>query len=162
MQEVIMEPAKWLLIIIMGLIIYDVFFRYVLHAPTIWGLDVKSQMYAICILLGTSYTVLVKGHVVVDAFVSRASFKTQKYIDIGNYILFYFPTMIILTWTMYQLTVKSWGLLEGSGSPWNPPVYPLKTMLTLCYFNIALQGVSEVFKDIVSIQKGSDDWIKER
>jgi TRAP-type mannitol/chloroaromatic compound transport system permease small subunit len=72
------------------------------------------------------------------------------------------PPMVVLTYTMFNLTVKSWQLFEGSGSPWNPPVYPLKTLLTIAYVNLTLQGVAELFKEIVSYVKGSADWIKER
>jgi TRAP-type mannitol/chloroaromatic compound transport system permease small subunit len=161
-QEILTIPTKWLLAIIMVLILFDVVMRYLFKSPTIWGLDVKSQLYAICIMIGTSYTVLVKGHVTVEAFTMKLSFRWQKIVDIINYILFYEPTMIILTWTMWSLTALAWRLYEGSGSPWNPPVYPLKTILTFSYFDICLQGVSEVLKDIVSLKKGSEDWIKER
>jgi TRAP-type mannitol/chloroaromatic compound transport system permease small subunit len=162
LQEILAIPTKWILAIIMVLILFDVIMRYAFKAPTIWGLDVKSQLYAICIIIGTSYCVLVKGHVTVDAFTMKMSFKAQKILDIFNYIFFYEPTMIVLTWTMWSLTALAWRLLEGSGSPWNPPVYPLKTMLTFGYALIALQGVSEVLKDIISLKKGSEDWIKER
>jgi len=159
-QTKIAIPMRWGLVAFMSLICYEVFMRYVMKAPTVWGLDFRQQMYAVIIMLGSAYTLMVKGHVVVDTFLLGMSFKRRRLNNIMCWLIFYLPTMSVLVWTMYQLTVKSWGLLEGSGTIWNPPVYPLKTILTIAYANMVLQGVAEMFKDIVSYVKGSEDWIK--
>ncbi len=161
-QAKIAVPMKWALAVFMFLIVFEVFMRYVVQSPTIWGLDFRQQLYAILIMVGCSYTLMVKGHVIVDTFTNMASWRNQKLISASMWLILYLPPMIVLTYTMYNLTVKAWQLLEGSGSPWNPPVYPLKTLLTIAYANLTLQGLAEMVKDIISYVKGSDDWIKER
>jgi len=155
-------PLKWGLVVFMALICFEVVMRYIFQSPTIWGLDFRQQIYAILIMVGSAYTLMVKGHVIVDAFTMHASFKGQKLIAMSMWLILYLPPMIVLTWTMYNLTVQSWKLFEGSGTIWNPPVYPLKTLLTISYANLVLQGFSELFKDFISYVKGSEDWIKER
>lgn len=159
-QTAIAVPMKWGLFAFMSLICFEVIMRYVFKAPTIWGLDFRQQMYAVLIMLGSAYTLMVKGHVVVDTFLLGMSFKTRRLNGIITWLIFYIPTMSVLTWTMYNLTVQSWWLLEGSGTIWNPPVYPLKTILTIAYANMVLQGFAEIFKDYISYVKGSGDWIK--
>ncbi len=161
-QTAIAVPMKWGLFAFMSLIVFEVIMRYVLQAPTIWGLDFRQQMYAILIMLGSAYTLMVKGHVIVDAFTMHASYKGQRLINIGMWLVLYFPPMIVLTYTMFNLALQAWRLWEGSGTIWNPPVYPLKTLLVIAYANMVLQGVAELFKDIISYAKGNDDWIKER
>lgn len=153
---------KWVLFSMMLLVVYEVIARYVFKAPTIWGLDLRSMIYAITIMVGLSYTLLLRSHVVVDAFTINLSWKTKKYIDIINFVVFYFPPMGVLTYTMYNLTIQSWQVLERTYTPWAPPVYPLKTLLVIAYANAVLQGVNEVVKDVISLQKGSDEWIKDR
>jgi TRAP-type mannitol/chloroaromatic compound transport system permease small subunit len=155
-------PLKWGLFAFMSLICFEVFMRYVMQAPTIWGLDFRQQIYAVLIMLGSAYTLMVKGHVIVDTFTMQASFRGQKLISMAMWLILYMPPMVVLTYTMYNLTALAWRLLEGSGTIWNPPVYPLKTLLSLAYANMVLQGVAEFFKDFVSYVKGSEDWIKER
>jgi TRAP-type mannitol/chloroaromatic compound transport system permease small subunit len=159
-QTAIAVPMKWGLFAFMALICYEVVMRYFLHAPTVWGLDFRQQMYAVLIMLGSAYTLMLKGHVVVDTFLLGLSFRNRRLVNIFGWLFLYTPTMVVLTWTMYNLTVQSWQLFEGSGSMWNPPVYPLKTILTISYANMVLQGFAEMFKDVVSIAKGSEDWIK--
>lgn len=161
-QTKVAIPMKWVLAIFMTLIVFEVFMRYVIQSPTIWGLDFRQQMYAVLIMVGSAYTLMVKGHVIVDTFTRMASFKGQKLIAISMWLVLYLPPMIVLTYTMFNLTTMAWRLQEGSGSPWNPPVYPLKTLLTIAYANMVLQGIAELFKDIVSYVKGDEDWIKER
>ena len=161
-QTAIAVPMKWGLFAFMALIVLEVVLRYVFLAPTIWGLDFRQQMYAILIMLGSAYTLMVKGHVIVDAFTMRASYKGQRLIAISMWLILYLPPMVVLTYTMSNLMFLAWRLMEGSGTIWNPPVYPLKTILTIAYANMVLQGIAELFKDIISYQKGSDDWIKER
>lgn len=153
---------KWILFSMMALVVYEVTVRYVFKAPTIWGLDLRAMIYAVTIMVGLSYTLLMRSHVVVDAFTINLSWRTKKYIDIFNFVVFYFPPMGVLVYTMWNLMIQSWQLLERTYTPWAPPVYPLKTLLVIAYANAVLQGISEVIKDIISLKKGSDDWIKER
>ena len=159
-QTQVARPMKWGLLAFMGLIVFEVVMRYFFLSPTVWGLDFRQQMYAVLIMWGSAYTLMLKGHVVVDTFLILMNFKTLKIVKIFGWIVFYMPPMMVLTWTMFNLTVRSWQLLEGTSTIWNPPVYPLKTILTVAYANMVLQGIAEMFKDIVSLKKGSEDWIK--
>lgn len=159
-QTKIAIPMKWGLVAFMTLICFEVVMRYLLNSPTVWGLDFRQQMYAVLIMLGSAYTLMLKGHVIVDTFLLGMSFKTRLLNNIFCWIVFYTPTMVVLTYTMYNLTAQSWRLLEGSSTIWNPPVYPLKTILTIAYANMVLQGFAEMFKDIISYVKGSEDWKK--
>jgi TRAP-type mannitol/chloroaromatic compound transport system permease small subunit len=159
-QISIARPMKWGLLAFMSLIVLEVLLRYGLNSPTIWGLDFRQQMYAVLIMLGSAYTLMVKGHVIVDTFLIMMPFKMRMVTTILGWIFFYFPPMIVLTYTMFNLTANSWKLLEGSGTIWNPPVYPLKTILTIAYANMVIQGVAEIFKDIISLMKGGEEWKK--
>jgi len=161
-QTIVAVPFKWVLAALMGLIVFEVFMRYILRAPTIWGLDFRQQMYAVLIMIGSSYTLMVKGHVIVDFFTMKFSYRGQRILNILMWLILYIPPISVLTYTMFNLAAQAWRLWEGSGTIWNPPVYPLKTLLVIAYFNLLLQGIAELFKDIISLQKGNDDWIKER
>jgi TRAP-type mannitol/chloroaromatic compound transport system permease small subunit len=152
-QTKIAYVFKWGLVAFMSLIVFEVTMRYLFRAPTIWGLDFRQQIYAALIMLGCSYTLMVKGHVIVDSFTMLASRKNQRLIAIFMWAFIFMPTMLVLTYTMFNLAVLSLRTAEGSGSPWNPPVYPLKTLLTLAYANLTLQGVAEMFKEIISYVK---------
>lgn len=162
LQLKIAVPFKWVIVLLAALVNYEVFVRYVLKAPTIWGLDFRAMIYAVLIMVGCSYTLLVRGHVTVDVFTEMMSWKWRKINSALNYLVFFMPTIAVLTYTMFNLTVSSWQVLERTYTPWSPAIYPLKTILTVAYANLLLQGISEMVKNIISIQKGSDDWIKER
>lgn len=161
-QAKLAVPVKWLLFAFMALVCYEVTMRYVFVAPTIWGLDFRQQIYAVLIMVGCGYTLMVKGHVVVEAFTMLPPFRTRKLVAAAMWLFCYMPPMLVLVYTMFNITVLSWSVWEGTSSIWNPPAYPLKTVLTIAYANMVLQGIAELFKEIISYVKGSEDWIKAR
>ncbi len=153
---------KWGLALLMLLIVYDVVTRYVFNSPTIWGMDVQVQVFAIGMMIGCNFTLLRRGHVMVDLFTVKWPLKRKMILEAIMYVIFFFPFMGAFVYTFYSFMMRSWAMMEKSTSPWMPPVYPFKTVLFICFILLLIQGISEFIKDIITIQKGSDEWIKDR
>jgi TRAP-type mannitol/chloroaromatic compound transport system permease small subunit len=105
---------------------------------------------------------MLKAHVIMDVFTAKPDFKKAKISDLINYIVFFFPLILALTYTTLRRALKSYSYNERIYSGWRPIVWPVQFLVVGCYAILLLQGISEIIKDIVSLQKGSDEWIKDR
>ena len=68
--------VSYLIFPMVGLLAYEVFARYLFHAPTEWAYDVTYLFYGTIFMLGASYTLLNKGHIRTDMLYGRWSAKT--------------------------------------------------------------------------------------
>jgi TRAP-type mannitol/chloroaromatic compound transport system permease small subunit len=137
---------KWGLGLLMILIVLEVTLRYAFNAPTLWSLDIQTQVFGTCMLIGMAYTLLKKGHVTVDIVTVRLPTRTKSIVDAIGYCIWLFPMVLSQTYTWFLNMQKSWRVQEKSTSPWMPPVYQFKTLLflLLLYF---------YYKPLVSLLK---------
>ena len=135
---------------------YEVFVRYVLHAPTGWSFDVASMMYGSLFLMAGAYTLSRNGHVRGDVVYRLLPQPIQAKIDLVLYVLFYFPATLALMYAGWTFAAQSWRFKEVSiFSPANIPVYPLKTLIPIAGLFLFLQGVAEVLRCLQCIRTGS-------
>lgn len=153
---------RWLIGVLMLLIVLEVIMRYVFNAPTVWGFDVQAQLKAFVMTIGLGYTLLKRGHVVVDLLTVKMSLRRKKAVSVFGYVIFIFPVLLATTYSWWVWAGRSWGIMERSWSPWGPPVYPLKTLLVICFVLFLLQAISECIKDTISLKRGSEEWIQDR
>ena len=53
MNEMIGKAISFLILILVGVIVYEIFVRYILNSPTIWAHEISQMVYgAYVILLG--------------------------------------------------------------------------------------------------------------
>jgi len=145
---------SWLVLVLVGLTVYEVFTRRVLGSPTIWTHEILAYVFGAHFMLAFGYTLLHKGHVNVDLIVSRFSPKTQAILEIVNFFLFIGLFCAIWLWlgTIYAKT--SWEMLEKAPTAFFSPVYPAKTIIPIAVFLLALQAIGDLIRNIVFVVKG--------
>ena len=153
---------KWGLAILMLLIVFEVTSRYVFHEPTIWGLDMQTQIFGVCMMIGMGYTLQKRGHVIVDILTVRLPTRNKAIVDAIGYLIWLFPMVLSMVYTWWGSMLRSWKFLEKSTSPWMPPVYQFKTLLFLAFALLLIQCISEFIKMIITAKKGDDEWLAER
>jgi TRAP-type mannitol/chloroaromatic compound transport system permease small subunit len=67
----------WILILI-AIVLYEVFMRYVLNSPTLWVHEISTFIFGIMWVLAGGYTLYKKGMVNMDAVTTRFSEKTRR------------------------------------------------------------------------------------
>ena len=82
--------TRWLVYPLIGALCYEVIARYVFNAPTKWAYDITYMLYGTLFMMGAAYTLLVDGHVRVDALRTGLSPKTKAILEIVCYLLFFF------------------------------------------------------------------------
>jgi len=146
----------WLVIPLTVLIVYEVFTRRVLGAPTIWTFELSNFLYGAHFMLVAGYGLLHKSHVCIDLFVMRGSKRTAQILDLLCYFVLFFPFIIMILYHGIDFAKDSWATLETSWSTWAPPLSPIKTVIPVTAFLLLLQGISEVIKKVIFLKTGEE------
>lgn len=135
--------AKWLVLVIAGLMLYEVIARYTLDGSTLWAPELATLLFAPFFLLGGPYLLHLGGHVSVDILSSRARGKTLYALKIVA-ALMALVFAVILLWFSLPLALQSYQYSETSYSAWNPVIWPMKAVLPIAAFLLALQALAEI------------------
>lgn len=147
----------WLIVPMVGCLVYEVVARYFFESPTVWAYDMTYMLYGSHFMLGAAYTLSVQGHIRTDFFYRLWPPRWQGAVDAMLYACLFFPAMAFFLWDSWDFALTSWVRQElGISSPWNPPIYPFKTVIPVTAALLILQGVSEFIKSLHAVVKG--EW----
>ena len=147
--------VSFLVLLMIGIVTYEVVARYVFNSPTLWAHETAQYIFGSFTILGGAYVLLRESHVRMDIIYSRVSPRTQAILDIITAPLF-FAFIGVLLWKGGQIAWSSIELLEKSNSQWRPPIYPVKAMIPLAAFLILIQGIARLIRNIQrAIQRSS-------
>jgi TRAP-type mannitol/chloroaromatic compound transport system permease small subunit len=151
------KGAAWLIIGLMLLVCAEVFKRYILNKPTAWIFDASNMFYGTLFMMCGAYTLAQNGHVRGDFLYSSFKPRTQAFLDLILYFVFFFPGIMALVYAGYSFAGDSWRIGEHSNTTADgPPVYHFKAIIPIAGSLVALQGVAEVVRCIVCLKTG--EW----
>lgn len=139
----------WLLPLLMLNTCAVVFLRYGLDEGATFMQELSTYLHATVFMLGAGYTLRRDGHVRVDIFYHRFSPRGRAWINALGTLVFLLPLCAYVVIISWDFVFHSWLIRESSGEPGGiPAVFLLKTLIPLMALNLALQGLSELFKAI--------------
>ena len=145
----------WLTVPMFAATVYEIIARYAFTAPTMWAYDISRMLYGALFMLGSGYALSKGVHIRADFLYRSWSERTQGLVDGALYLLFYFPGLIIFTWTALDFASAAWMRGErGMDTAWMPPVYPIKSVLPVGAVLLLIQGVSEFLKSVYAATRG--------
>jgi TRAP-type mannitol/chloroaromatic compound transport system permease small subunit len=148
------RSVSWLIWPVMVLCVYEVITRRFFGSPHIWTYDVTNTFYGAHFMILAAYTLLYRGHVSIDIVVIRFSPRTQLILSVINYLIFFFPFILVLLYVGTDSAISSWGFWEKT-SIGLPLIYPImKTLAPLTALLLLIQGLSEFAKMMSSGAKG--------
>jgi TRAP-type mannitol/chloroaromatic compound transport system permease small subunit len=140
---------------LVALVCYEVFLRYVMKAPTTWGNEMISFIFAAIIMLGAGYTLRNRDHVSMDIFYSRLSRRGQATVDV--FTAFF---MLLFCWVMFDQTfIMAKEALETgqrASSDWSPPLFPVMVSLPIGSALLLLQAIARVVRDVYLAITGTE------
>jgi TRAP-type mannitol/chloroaromatic compound transport system permease small subunit len=147
--------VAWLSLPLVLFMSYDVIMRYLFQAPTKWAYEMTWMQYGALFILGGAYALKHKLHVRVDIIYNRWTPRTKAIFDLLVYLVMFFPVFYILIVHSAIYAYYSWEVLETSYiSYWQPPVYPIKTVMVIGFVLFALQGIAEFLRLCLLVFKG--------
>jgi TRAP-type mannitol/chloroaromatic compound transport system permease small subunit len=154
---------SWLSLPLVLAVAYEVAARYVFHLPTIWVYDVTYMLYGTLFMLGAAYALHKGAHIRTDFFWEKFSIRRKGWIDTISYVVFFFPSLIILLVISWNEFHYSFQINETSDqTPWRPVLWPFKGVVPLACLLLLIQGVSELIKSIYMWRWGVELEHKEK
>ncbi len=144
------RAVSWLALLLVLVVIYDVFTRYVLSASSVAVQELEWHVFSLLFLLGAAYTLKHNKHVRVDVFFARMSPKKQAMITILGGLFFLLPFTVLVVSSSWTFVANSFRILESSPDPGGLPLrFLLKAAIPAGFFLLLLQGVAEIFRALL-------------
>ena len=100
-------------------------------------------------MLGAAYALHKGAHIRTDFFYEKWSAQTKGMVDSLSYLLFFFPSLIMLFLASGSEAVYAYSIREVSEqTPWRPILWPYKSVVPLACLLLMIQGVSETIKSV--------------
>jgi len=142
------EILSFLILPLLGVVVYEVFMRYVFNAPTIWGFELTIFFYGVHFILGYAYTDTLDAHVRVDIVTMRLGTRAKAILNTVTLLVIFFPfitCLTIWTWKFAWIAVVT---RELNSTSWAPPIYPVKVLMAVGFTFLLVQGISNLIKNI--------------
>lgn len=149
--------AALLAIPMIGALIYEVIARYFFNRPTIWSYEITYMICGAYFLIGSAFTLRLKGHIRIDVFYSLLPIRGRALIDTLGYVIIFFPVLIVLNISALDAVREAYQTAELSQfTPWQPLLWPFKTAIFVGFGLLALQGLSEFLKALGTLITGKE------
>jgi TRAP-type mannitol/chloroaromatic compound transport system permease small subunit len=135
-------------------VIYEVVARGVFGSATLWSNETTIYLSAMAYLVAGGYALRHRRHVRIDVVYQMFSPRTRARVDLATFVFFliYAGT---LAWVGGQMAWTSFLQGETTGSPWNPPIWPVKTAIAVAGLLLLLQGIANLLREF-GVDGGDD------
>jgi TRAP-type mannitol/chloroaromatic compound transport system permease small subunit len=147
--------VAWLNLPLVAAVAWEVISRYAFNKPTIWSYDVTYMLYSAIFMLGCAYALHKGAHIRTDFFYEKWSDRTRGVVDSVSYIVFFFPSIIMLMVASWSEAWYAYVINETSEQTnWRPILWPFKALVPLTCAMMLLQGISELIKSFHAARTG--------
>jgi TRAP-type mannitol/chloroaromatic compound transport system permease small subunit len=149
------QAFAWLIVTLALMITLEVFSRYVLNRPHDWALNLQIMMYGTLFMMAGAYTLSKNGHVRGDVLYGFFRPRTQAWIDLVLYVVFFLPGVVAMTWAGWEYANESLAIREKTFSATPLPLYPFKFVIPIAAGMLLLQGLVEIVRCLVCLREGA-------
>lgn len=142
------------ILVVTAVIVYEIFSRSLMGQATTWANETTIYLSACAYVLSGGYALAHRRHVRIDLIYDRLSAKTRARLDLFTFVFFCLYVGALL-WVGSTLAWTSFTQSEGTGTPWNPPIWPVKFAIPLAALLLLLQGVANLLRDLGIAQRQS-------
>jgi len=146
----------WAIVGLTFLITWEVFSRYAFNKPHAWALDAQIMFYGTLFMMAGAYTLAKNNHVRGDVLYSFFEPRTQAWVDLVLYFVFFLPGIVALTWAGWTFANDSLAIREQTFSAEPLPLYPFKFVIPVAGGMLLLQGIVEIVRCVQCIRDG--EW----
>jgi TRAP-type mannitol/chloroaromatic compound transport system permease small subunit len=106
--------SAWLSTVLVLLVFFNVFTRYVLNEPMAWSKELEWHVFALLFLLAAGYAFKHDRHVRVDLFYEKMTARDQALVNFWGTMLFLIPWCLLIIWTGFRYAYQAYLIDEGS------------------------------------------------
>lgn len=136
-----------MIVFVSAAIVYEVTVRGAFGQATVWANEAVVYGSAAVYLLAGGYALLHRRHVRIDAIFGFLSERTKRGFDLLAlpFLLAYALTLIVVGG---ELAWNSFLQAEGTGTPWNPRIWPIKMCIPLAGILLLAQAIANLLRDL--------------
>lgn len=140
--------VSWIMLVMVLVVFTDVVLRYTFRTSTVWLQELEWHLFGITYMLGAGYTMLYDEHVRVDILYSGWSRRKKAWSDFILYLVFFYPSAIMIIWTAIPFVRDSYRVFEGSPDPGGIPLrFLLKSVIIVGFAVLMVQAFSQTVKN---------------
>jgi TRAP-type mannitol/chloroaromatic compound transport system permease small subunit len=128
-------------------VLYEILLRGAFNTPTAWANETIVYLSAMIYLVAGGFALLHRSHVRIDIVYERLSQRARTRLDVLTFVFFVLYAAA-LVWVGWQMGWQSFEQGETTGSPWNPPIWPVKLAIPLAGLLLLLQGLANLLRDL--------------
>ncbi len=133
--------------VVMLAVLYEVFARGMFGQATLWANETTIYLSAAAYVIGGGYALAHRRHVRIDVIYERLSERARAKLDLFTFV-FFFIYVGGLIWVGSTLAWGSFVEGEGTGTPWNPRIWPVKFAIPIGAALLLLQGIANLLRDL--------------
>ena len=146
------QIISWLVILLVILVGYDVFMRYLFQRGSIGIQELEWHLFSIIFLIGAAFTLKHDEHVRLD-ILYRSKYLTNRHrawIDAFGSIFILIPFCILIIVSAWPFISQAYTYNEASPDPGGLPArWLIKSMIPLGFTLLLLQGIAESIKKVL-------------
>jgi len=127
-------------------VLYEVVSRGAFGRATLWSNETTIYLSAIAYLIGGGYALAHRRHVRIDLIYERLSPRARAILDLFTFVFFLLYAGALI-WVGTTMGWTSFQQGEGTGTPWNPPIWPVKLAIPIAAALLLLQGIANLLRD---------------
>jgi len=146
---------RWLAVLVMLTMTFEVIMRYVFNNPTAWSYDTTIMLGGALFILSTPYVLLHNRNIRIDLFYARYSPRMQKIVDLVFAAMFLLTAIGVFTQQAWKYAL--WSLEVGEISQfgyWEPSMTPYRFAVAVGFTLLALESVSWFIRELYAVTTG--------
>ncbi|WP_193143133.1 MULTISPECIES: TRAP transporter small permease subunit [unclassified Meridianimarinicoccus] len=150
LSEFVGRAISWLTLGMIGVLVIEIVFRYFLDSPTLWAHETSTMLYGGFCMLAGAYTLRHRGHVRSEVIWGALPKRGQAICDV---VIFSTGAVVLVMFLKLAIgfAAESWAVREYSNkSMWQPPLYPIKTVIPIAVGLVLLQNMAELLRAVLT------------
>jgi TRAP-type mannitol/chloroaromatic compound transport system permease small subunit len=128
-------------------VIWEVVSRTFFTQATLWANETTIYLSAMAYLIGGGYALKHRRHVRIDVVYQMFSEAARRRLDVFAFV-FFVLYVGALAWVGADMAWTSFQQSEGTGTPWNPRIWPVKLAIPVAAVLLLLQGIAELVREL--------------
>ena len=151
----IAETTAWLNVLLIGIIIISVVWRYGFHNSLVYLEEFTWHIYAVAFMFGIAYDISVDSHVRVDLIHMSLSKRKQHIIEILGIAILLLPCLVIIIDHSLSWVADSYRVDEHSSSPTGlPHRWIIKAFLPISFALMLVAAVARLIQETLLLIHG--------
>ena len=149
------KVSSFAIVLIIGIMLWLVITRYVLHISTDWSYTTATKLLLIYVIFGAAYALRSRVHVNVDILYGRLTLRARSIVDLITFTAIFIFCLALL-WV--SIVAAAWDIswVRLSLRSFLLPYWPITIVAPAGLLLFLLQGLSKFIRDLITAITGKE------